>query len=259
MTRHLLKHQTDLTDKQKLIVRASVPHNMTLPRKHDLFDILDAMFYMTETGRQWSMLPNDCPSWRAVCRHFRSWSDRGVFDIIPKALVTGRRSGKGETTEPEVAVIDSRGVRSGLPHSEKGIDGNKRVKGIKEHLAADNNGCPLTIETTTANVHDSKGDCPLMADLISDRTRISTDKADKGHAGPLTLALPESSSMSLECVKSNFGTSEFIPIDGRRVVERTFAWLGNYRRVCRNYEKLLKVARHMAVAPCVPITLKYFR
>ena len=171
---------------------------MTLPRKYDLFDILDAIFYITETGCQWSMLPNDYPSWRAVYRHFRSWSDRGVSDTILKALVMGRRAGKGETPEPEVAVINSRSVRSGLPHSEKGIDGNKRIKGIKEHLAVDNNGYPLTLQTTTADVHDSKGACPLMANLISDWTRISTDKADKGYAGPLTLALSESSPISLE-------------------------------------------------------------
>ena len=94
-----------------------LPQNMTLPRKYDLFDILDAIFYITETGCQWSMLPNDYPSWRAVCHHFRSWSDRGVSDAILKAPVMGRRAGKGETPEPEVAVIDSRSVRSGLPHS----------------------------------------------------------------------------------------------------------------------------------------------
>ena len=129
---------------------------MTLPRKYDLFDILDAIFYITETGCQWSMLPNDDPSWRAVCHHFRSWSDRGVSDTILKAPVMGRRAGNGETPGPEVAVIDSRSVRSGLPHSEKGIDGNKRIKGIKEHPATDNNGCPLTLQTTTADVHDSK-------------------------------------------------------------------------------------------------------
>lgn len=55
ITRHLLRYQTDLTDKQKLIVRASVPHNMTLPRKYDLFDILDAIFYTTKNTHRWEM------------------------------------------------------------------------------------------------------------------------------------------------------------------------------------------------------------
>ena len=254
-----MKYKTDLTENQKLIVRASLPQSMTLPRKYDLFDILDAIFYITKTGCQWCMLPNDYPSWRAVYHHFRSWSDRGVFNAILSALVRGTRARKGETPEPEVAVIDSRSVRSALPHSEKGIDGNKRIKGIKEHLATDNNGYPLTLQVTTANVHDSKAAYPLMANLVSDWTRISVAKADMGYAGPLTRVLSESSFVSLECVKSNFGTPEFIPIDGRWVVERTFAWLENYRRVCRNYEKLLKVARHIAVAACVCIMLKYFR
>lgn len=254
-----MKYKTDLTENQKLIVRASLAQSMTLPRKYDLFDILDAIFYITKTGCQWCMLPNDYPSWRAVYHHFRSWSDRGVFNAILSALVRGTRARKGETPEPEVAVIDSRSVRSALPHSEKGIDGNKRIKGIKEHLATDNNGYPLTLQVTTANVHDSKAAYPLMANLMSDWTRISVAKADMGYAGPLTRVLSESSFVSLECVKSNFGTPEFIPIDGRWVVERTFAWLENYRRVCRNYEKLLKVARHIAVAACVCIMLKYFR
>lgn len=98
-----------------------------------------------------------------------------------------------------------------------------------------------------------------MANLMSDWTGISVAKADMGYAGPLARVLSESSFVALECVKSNFGTPEFIPIDGRWVVERTFAWLENYRRVCRNYEKLLKVARHMAITACVCLMLKYFR
>ena len=97
-----------------------------------------------------------------------------------------------------------------------------------------------------------------MANLISGRARISPAKADKGYAGPFTRGWSEAATVALECVKSNFGTPEFIPIDGRWVVERTFPWLENYRRVCRNYEKLLRVARHMATAACVCIMLKYF-
>lgn len=40
----------------------------------------------------------------------------------------------------------------------------------------------------------------------------------------------------LDCVKSNFGTPDFIPLEGRWVVERTFSWMENYRRLTRNYE-----------------------
>ncbi|WP_367892017.1 transposase, partial [Muribaculum intestinale] len=48
----------------------------------------------------------------------------------------------GSTT---VAVIDSQSVRTGLDQSVKGIDGGKKINGIKRHLAVDLNGFPLTI------------------------------------------------------------------------------------------------------------------
>ena len=63
--------------------------------------------------------------------------------------------------------------------------------------------------------------------------------------------------ISLECVKSNFGTSEFRPIDGRWVVERTFAWLDNFRRLCRNYEQWLYTAKGMVPFACVMFMLKF--
>lgn len=46
-------------------------------------------------------------------------------------------------------------------------------------------------------------------------------KADNGYGGSLVKNLKEGLNVALECVESNFGTSEFKPINGRWVVERT--------------------------------------
>lgn len=46
---------------------------------------------------------------------------------------------------PSVGVVDSQSVRQNLPHSEKGVDGYKRVKGIKRHISVDSNGYPLEV------------------------------------------------------------------------------------------------------------------
>ena len=62
----------------------------------------------------------------------------------------------------------------------------------------------------------------------------------------------------LECVMLNYRTPDFIPIQGRRVVERTFSWMENYRRLTRNYGRRLSVARHMFIAGCVSFLLRYF-
>ncbi|MCH5220162.1 MAG: transposase [Muribaculaceae bacterium] len=61
----------------------------------------------------------------------------------------------------------------------------------------------------------------------------------------------------VECVKSNSGTSEFRPISGRWVVERTNAWLECYRRLCRNYERYLSTARAMTYFASILFMLRY--
>ncbi|MDE6007062.1 MAG: transposase [Muribaculaceae bacterium] len=60
-------------------------------------------------------------------------------------------------------------------------------------------------------------------------------------------------------MKSNFGTSGFIPVDGRWVVERTISWFTRTRRMLRNYEKYLHRAVHMAHTCMMAFMLRYYR
>ncbi|WP_367892203.1 transposase [Muribaculum intestinale] len=92
----------------------------------------------------------------------------------------------GSTT---VAVIDSQSVRTGLDQSVKGIDGGKKINGIKRHLAVDLNGFPLTIFISRANVHDSKGAIGLAIDTVCKYPTIRLLKADNGYRGPLVKKL----------------------------------------------------------------------
>ena len=166
-------------------------------------------------------------------------------ELIPKA-----RDSQGKSSQQTVAVIDSQSVRSGLPQSEKGIDGGKKIKGIKRHLAVDSNGFPLIRVISRANVHDSNGAIGLAIDTVCKYPTIRLLKADNGYRGPLVKNLKEGLHVELECVKSNFGTSEFKPISGRWVVERTFSWLESFRRLNRNYEQFLHTAKGVAMAAC---------
>lgn len=228
-------------------------------RKHSLEKLLNAMAYIMKTGCQWNMIPPAFGHWKAVYHHFRSWSERGCFATILDVLAKGKRAYDGRNPEPSVGVVDSQSVRSALPHSQKGIDGHKRIKGIKRHIMTDSQGWPLSIHVTTANVHDSKAAYPLIANGLTRCPEIRLIKGDKGYGGALEKLLPQTCGVVLECVKSNFGTPDFIPMKGRWVVERTFSWLETSRRLTRNYEKLLKVARGICEAACMFFMLRYFR
>ena len=250
-------YSTDLTPSQTLLLKANLDGVLSKLRKYRPEAIINAICYVVKTGCQWSMLPKDFPNWKMVYHHFRSLCERGWFCKFLRVLVEGRRASLGQYPEPYECVIDSQSVRSALSDSQKGVDGNKRIKGIKRHVAVDSNGYVLEVNTTTANIHDSKGAIPLIVGILSNFRDVVSLKADMGYA-PLKNTIYDIDSIFLDCVKSNFGTPDFIPIQGRWVVERTFAWMENYRRLTRNYERLLKVSRHMFIVGCAFFMLRYF-
>ena len=58
--------------------------------------------------------------------------------------------------EPSVGIIDSQSVKWGNNQSLNGVDGNKKVKGVKRHIVVDKNGFLIAVMVTVANIHDSK-------------------------------------------------------------------------------------------------------
>lgn len=250
---------SDLSEGQtRLLLEESPPPGARL-RKYTVVSVLNAILYLIKTGCRWRMLPPHFPKWRTVCNHFRSWSDRGWFRSTLLRLVMRRRSDIGRNPMPTAGIMDSQSIRQVLPQSEKGVDGyNKCVKGIRRHIVTDSQGYPLTVLVTTANVRDAKSAYPAIFNAMEKIPSIRIFKADKGYRGAMEHALPMASEVRLECVKSNFGKSEFIPMQGRWVVERTFSWLGGRRRINCNYEQYLRTARHMITAACMMFMLRYF-
>lgn len=217
-----------------------------------LIKVFQAVAYLVKTGCQWRMLPTYFPRPTTVYYHFRKWNnDDGLIKFLHR-LNTIRRVKQGRNANPVMGMVDSQSVRSALPQSQKGVDGFKKVKGIKRQILVDSIGNPLLIYVTTANVYDSKGAGHLINSIRTYYPTIALVKADKGYVG----AEHNHENFRLECVKSNFGTSEFIPLEGRWVVERFNSWLDNYRRLCRNYEQYLSTAKTMAYFACVMIMLK---
>ena len=141
---------------------------MAVLRKYDVFSIFNAISYVMKTGCQWQMLPKDYPPFHAVYHHFRTWSAKGLITLLLKILTAGKRATMvGLAPIPDEAIIDSQSVRSALPQSQKGFDGHKRIKGIKRHVAVDEKGYVLDVTVSTANIHDSKGARPLIANIMN--------------------------------------------------------------------------------------------
>ena len=205
------------------------------------------------------MIPEYQGAWQNIYSHFRTLGDKEIFCKIKRKLLENKRIKSGKRKYPSVAVIDSQSVRSGLSKSEKGIDGNKKIKGIKRHISVDSDGNPLEIIITKANIHDSKASAALISKTKINFPNIEIIKADNGYKSNINSLIKDLLSIDIQCVKSNFGTSEFIPIQGRWVVERTISWLDNFRRLARNYEQFLHTAQIMAEFACMMFLLKHIQ
>lgn len=101
-----------------------------------------------------------------VYYYFRKWKLEGVFEDIMDTLHALVRKGLDRGESPSMGIIDSRSVKtSHYVDSDRGIDGNMKVKGRKEHIVVDTLGIPMAVAVHPANLHDSKGAPRVMEKL----------------------------------------------------------------------------------------------
>lgn len=115
-----LSYPSDLSDLQWELVRSFFehkPNKVGRPCKHSKRDIVNAIFYILQSGCAWRLLPHDFPSWRTVYAHFRDWQNLGIWEQVNAFLVQTWRMKQGKAIKPSAAVIDSQSVRT----TEKGV------------------------------------------------------------------------------------------------------------------------------------------
>ena len=150
-------YPTDLTEKQWQVIK-NILEPQARNRKHSLKEIMNAILYINKTGCQWRMLPSDFAPWQTVYYYFRKWKLEGVFEEVMDTLHAFIRKQAGRQESPSLGIMDSRSVKtSHHVDSDRGIDGNKKIKGRKEHIIVDTLGLPLAVAIHEANLHDSKG------------------------------------------------------------------------------------------------------
>ena len=158
-------YSTNLTEKQWQVIK-NIVEPQERSRKYFLRDILNAIFYVNKSGCQWRMLPSDFAPWQTVYYYFRKWKLEGVWEEIWSVIHSKARKSIGKNESPSLGIIDSRSVKtSHHVDTDRGIDGNKKIKGRKEHIVVDTLGLPMAIKVHEANIHDSKGAVPTMEEL----------------------------------------------------------------------------------------------
>jgi putative transposase len=234
-------YPTDITDAHWAVLEPEIPAPKPggRPRKTDMREVLNGLFYITHEGCTWRALPHDFPPWRTVYNYFDAWKRDGTWDRIRDLLRVRIRAAVGRPTSPRVACIDSQSVKTAGGGQQVGTDGGKKVRGRKRHIVVDTLGLLLAVVVTAANIDDAKAAQRLFAEMPSAKFyRLEAVQADNRYHSPELDRWLRVHHRGYEVVvvSRQPGERRFVPLRSRWVVERTFAWLGRYRRLSKDYE-----------------------
>jgi putative transposase len=249
-----MRYTSDLSDTewQLLSYCFPKPSQKGRRRKHPFRELLNAIFYLVKTSCQWRNLPKDFAPWPTVYHYFRLWKRSGLLHQIHTHL----RQLEGRKPQPSAAIIDSQSVKSTEVSEERGYDAGKKINGRKRHLLVDTIGLVLGVMVLPANLQDRDGARRLLAAFFGQKTRrrVKHIWADGGYAGTLIQWAKTLWRCTVEVVKRN-ELHSFKVLPRRWVVERTFGWLGRYRRLSRDYERQATTGETMVYLAMIRLML----
>jgi putative transposase len=234
-----LRYASNLTDAEWRLIERKLPPRRRLgrPRTVRLRSVVEAILFILSTGCQWRSLPKEFPPYSTVQSYFYAWRDTGRWQKIVTALVKRARQELGRKPKPTAAVIDSQSAATTPAGGPRGFDAGKRVKGRKRHIVTDMNGLLLAVHVHPANVQDCHGAVPLLRQLRRRFPKLQHVFADRIYRGKQLLnALSGSGPWTIEIVERSPGVQGFQLLPRRWVVERTFAWFGQCRRLAKDFE-----------------------
>ena len=205
----------------------------------NLRDVFDGILYLTKTGCQWRMLPHTFGCWQTVYGYFNNWREQDVFERVQQALSRKERKRQGRKPDASAGCIDSQSVKTATQGDSKGYDAGKKINGRKRHILVDTLGLVISTYVSPANLQDRDGLKKVLDQYFdTGRTRLRKLWVDGGYRGDelkeWVADKKQTHKIDLEVV---IPEGEGFQIVKRRwVVERTFAWLFNFRRLSKDYE-----------------------
>jgi putative transposase len=113
---------SDITDEQWELLKGFIPAAKTggRPRKVEVREVVNAIFYILSAGCPWRMLPHDFPVWQrralvgspdvksvtrqTVYEYFRNWRIEKIWEPINRQFNQWIRVSGGKDATPSVAI-----------------------------------------------------------------------------------------------------------------------------------------------------------
>ena len=121
------------------------------------------------------------------------------------------------------------------------------------HIVVDILGNLLYIKVHAANSSDTKSACDILAEVRDKYPSLQAFSGDAGYRG--TAVDFTANELNVPLHISEKIERKWAVLPKRWVVERTFSWLGNFRRLSKDFEILPATAENMVRIAMLKITL----
>jgi transposase len=181
--------------------------------------------------------------------------------------------------------VDSQSTKTtGVGGEQRGYDGGKKIRGRKRHLLVDTKGLVLKAKVHSAKVPDEDGIKLLLESARGRLPRLSYLWVDAGYRGRGRRWADEALDLSVEVVRRPpkpipekvakkwaeewakegkkvdwqrlMPPRGYVALPRRWVVERTFSWLGQNRRMSKDYERLCASAEAFVYAAMIRLMVR---
>jgi putative transposase len=178
----------------------------------------------------------------------------------------------GREAQPSASILDSQSVKTTGVGGERGYDGAEQIKGRKRHLLVDTQGLVLTVNVHPADVMDRDGVTLLLSPehITVEFPRLTHVWLDAGYNGKgkgqdwieqhlgwtTQVVKPPPRRVLVATHVDPAPRPAFTVLPRRWAVERTFAWLGQNRRLSKDYERLCQTSETMIYAAMSRLMLR---
>ena len=186
------------------------------------------------------------PTGQTVRGYWDRFHRDGIWADLAALLTPTARARLGRNPTPSTGIVDSQSVSSGPQKGTRGIDANKKVKGIKRHVLTCSFGFVLAVFVSAANLHDTYGLTRLLEQVAETGWKLARVKVDGIYTGPTVRAAAERHGVEVQVSLRDPAISGFAPLPLRWRIEATFGTLTNrHRRLTRNLEQSTDAAENL--------------